>query len=74
MVNKIRDFLTAIKLKEGQEADVHVAWEDQDRINRFSKLNARMEKYGQKLTTAKVRFGSKRGVNPFSIDGIGIFG
>ncbi|KAI9025486.1 putative GIM3-Gim complex component [Hyaloraphidium curvatum] len=30
-------------LKEGEDADIEVTWEDQSRINEFSKLNARLE-------------------------------
>lgn len=36
-------------LPEGETNDVEVQWEDQKRINTFSKLNSKLEEYEEQL-------------------------
>lgn len=40
-------------LPEGQTNDVEVQWEDQKRINTFSKLNSKLEEYEEQLKALK---------------------
>lgn len=35
--------LRRIQLKEGEDADIEVSWEDQSNINEFSKLNTKLD-------------------------------
>jgi prefoldin subunit 4 len=42
-------------LKEGQEADVQVSWEDQQNINLFSKLNTKYDRIEDQLSQLKTQ-------------------
>jgi hypothetical protein len=53
-------------LKEEDEADVNVTWEDQEKINRFSLENTKMQDLESKLEDLQVFFSAyvreKRGI------------
>jgi prefoldin subunit 4 len=40
-------------LEEGENNDSEVTWEDQDRINKFSKLNVKLDRLESMFTTKK---------------------
>lgn len=37
-----------------QDSDVHITFEDQQKINKFARLNARVEEYREELKTKQV--------------------
>lgn len=39
---------------DSQDSDVHITFEDQQKINKFARLNARVEEYKEELKNKQV--------------------